>query len=376
VFRGLPSDAGGPDYQEAILSTLKGHLLHGDVEFHVRSSDWYRHRHHLDPAYNRVVLHVVWEPAGEETRRQDGESVAILALRRCVTGFGAPEAANQRLFAHPCCSSFSALDGSTLRDRIEEAGMARLESRAERFASDFLGTSPDQTAYSALMEAMGFASNREAFRELAECVPYGWIMSQPAEHRAEVLLAAAGLGPASRIAPPARLKRDTWRLSRLRPGNHPARRLVAVSILLERFRPSLVEALALLVLEAKKPRAIGQALTVCTGSVPVLGQGRADEIAVSVVLPLAHAFLPGRAEPELLFSRYPSPPGTRWTRTMIEMLLQSGHGITVRSAVQHQGLHSIYVDHCRYTNRRGCSICRGTSVDTEDGGLASGLRAG
>jgi Protein of unknown function (DUF2851) len=307
VFRGLPSDAGGPDYQEAILSTAKGRLLHGDVEFHVRSADWYRHRHHLDPAYNQVVLHVVWESDGEEIRRQDGRGVPTLALRRCVTGFGTAEVGNDHLFAHPCGPSLSALHGSTLRDRIEEAGIARLGSRAERFASDFLAISPDQTAYSALMEAMGFASNREAFRALAECVPYGWLMSQPAGLRAEVLLDAAGLGPPGRIAPPARLKPDVWRLARLRPGNHPIRRLVAISVLLERFRPSLADALAQLVLESQKPRELGRALTVCVGGVPVLGQGRADEIVVSVVLPLASACQPGRAEPALLSLPLPEP---------------------------------------------------------------------
>jgi hypothetical protein len=269
------------------------------------------------------------------------------------------------LFGHPCSAAFRSLDASTLSRRIEEAGIARLVSLAERFAADFTFTHPHQVAYSGLMQAMGFASNREPFRMLAECVPYRWIMPLPAEQRTEVLLDAAGLGPPGRVPPPACLNPDVWRLSRLRPGNHPVRRLLAVSVLLERFKPSLIEALAGLVLEAKKPREICRALTVSASGLPALGAGRADEIAASVVLPLIAAFLPERPEPTLLFSAYPSPPSTRWTRTMTEMMRVGGHELNVRSALQHQGLHATYVAHCRFGKRDGCPLCRGESPEGE-----------
>jgi hypothetical protein len=269
------------------------------------------------------------------------------------------------LFGHPCSAGFRSLDTSTLNARIEEAGLARLESRAEQFSADFTFAHPDQVAYSGLMQAMGFASNREPFRMLAECVPYQWIIGVPAELRGAVLLDAAGLGPRSQMPPPAGLNRDVWRLSRLRPGNHPVRRLMAISVLLERFKPSLVEALARLVLEAKKPREISRALTVSASGSPALGQGRADEMAVSVVLPLVAALLPDRLEPTMLFSAYPSPPSTRWTRTMTEMLRAAGHDLKVRTALQHQGLHATYVSHCRFGKRDGCPVCRGVSREDE-----------
>ena len=62
----------GPDFTDARIE-IDGQLWAGNVEIHLNSSDWYAHRHHMDPAYSNLVLHVVWncdklvfEPSGEQ----------------------------------------------------------------------------------------------------------------------------------------------------------------------------------------------------------------------------------------------------------------------------------------------------------------------
>src|SRR3972149_6166391 len=49
----------GPDFRDAVVR-LHGEERRGDVELHVRASYFLQHRHHLDPAYDRLVLHVVF----------------------------------------------------------------------------------------------------------------------------------------------------------------------------------------------------------------------------------------------------------------------------------------------------------------------------
>src|SRR5579883_196631 len=61
VFPGLCTGGAGPDFRDAILALADGSLLRGDVELHLESSGWREHCHHHDPAYERVLLHVVLE---------------------------------------------------------------------------------------------------------------------------------------------------------------------------------------------------------------------------------------------------------------------------------------------------------------------------
>ena len=61
VYPGRVNDGQGADFRDAVIAS-GGKLAKGDIEVHVRSSDWQAHRHHRDAVYNRVVLHVVmWQ---------------------------------------------------------------------------------------------------------------------------------------------------------------------------------------------------------------------------------------------------------------------------------------------------------------------------
>lgn len=355
VFRGMPSDAGGPDYQQAVVSESRRKVLTGDVEFHVLASDWYRHGHHQDARYNKVILHVVWTDDLGVTECHDGSTVPILALGDLVDeeAIAAHHLDSGRLLPHPCVRAYRRLTASSLLEAVRILGVERFHERSARFSSDLLAQPADQVLYTGLLEALGYASNRDVFRELADVAPYSWLVSVPVERRCAALLDAARLAGPSGVEVPARVDPDRWRLSRIRPANHPARRLEGIAWLLAKLGPSPAASISHRVRCAIGPIDVRRALMTPDG---LIGAGRADEVAVSVVLPFVFAF--DESSPaEALYVRYPSPPANRWTRSMQAMFSQAGHGIRPKNAAEHQGMHHLYHRFCRYERFASCPVC-------------------
>ena len=70
IHPGYHNHDAGPDFLDAKIE-LDNTLWAGQVEIHIRSSDWMRHRHDADDAYQNVVLHVVYEDDAEIKRKDD-----------------------------------------------------------------------------------------------------------------------------------------------------------------------------------------------------------------------------------------------------------------------------------------------------------------
>lgn len=358
VFRGLPSDAGGPDYQDAMIAVRDAQVVTGDVEFHVRSSDWYRHGHHRDRRYDSVVLHVVWSDDCQGTRCANGAVVPVLPLNRAGGELSVREGVRQgMLHRDPCTLAFSRLSTREVRARVRGAGVARFNQRTARFESDLSVESADQVIYAALLEGLGYASNREAFLELAAIVPFALLQNVPECERAATLLEASGLVPPAAWPPPARLSASAWRLARLRPGNHPVTRIRGISAVLNGLGRSLSANLSDMVANAARPSVLRSALTARTDKSSFIGAGRADELAVSAVLPFVAALDTGSRRAFDLFMRFSSPPANRWTRHMMGQLESAGHTLSRLSAPEHQGLHHLYHSFCRTGATSQCPAC-------------------
>lgn len=356
VYRGMPSDAGGPDYQDALFAQKDKSLLRGDVEFHVASSDWYNHGHHTDVAYNNVQLHVVWHDDRRPTVRYDGVEIPVLELCQHVnTGeknLGATP------FPRGCAYACKHLAHEQILERLRFAALERFDERADRFEADAQSVGADQTLYAAMFEALGYASNRRPFALLADAVPYAWLMSLPVDDRGPALLDAAGFGPRQRVDLPGRIAPGEWRLSRLRPANHPIRRILAAVAILNTLEPSIERAACERVLNITRPTSLIEMFHISNEAGNLLGRGRASEICVSVVLPFV-ASRPGMREKAVdLFVRFPSPPANRWTRGMRDMLTLADHPLNRQSAPFHQGMHHVYHRFCRRQRRDVCVLCR------------------
>ena len=84
IFPGRRGRGPGPDFRGAVIAGPSAIPVRGDVELHVRASDFRGHGHHRDPAYQNIVLHVVFhddEPAASgATPLPGGGAAPVVAL--------------------------------------------------------------------------------------------------------------------------------------------------------------------------------------------------------------------------------------------------------------------------------------------------------
>ena len=403
VYRGRWSFGLGPDFQEALLVLDDGPLLRGDVELHVRAADWHAHGHDRDPRYDAVILHVTYDPAPADCRRPDGTPVPHLPLapylaappERFVPTAAAPLGALDDL---PCAGPYFAGEPARLAAIVREAGYARLQVKAVQAEARFAEADPDQAFYADLLDALGYSHNRAPCRDLARRLPLAaldsYVYNLPAAptrlRLAALLLGAAGFLPwrdpaglrlsaATRSAlerewevlgtpwrPPAQPPL-AWDLARIRPANHPARRLLGLAVLLAAAGPANLAAVCLdaLAHPDADPRALVASLTATLwpdaaddgAPITLIGRDRAHEIVVNVVIPhcLARASVGGAAsladQARRLAASLPAGAGNARTRAMQQQL---GGTLRVRTALEEQGLLHLYTAWCA---SRRCYEC-------------------
>ena len=164
----------GPDFADGHI-VLGGLRWAGAIECHLLSSDWHRHGHSADPAYARVVLHVVWQHDAEVTL-PDGSLLPVLEMRGRVTPhiLARYQSLMDRMTAGPACQpDLASVPGLITTAMQERALLERLQAKAERIEAIYeaAGRDWEETAYQALAQAWGMPSNSLAFAGLAAALP-------------------------------------------------------------------------------------------------------------------------------------------------------------------------------------------------------------
>lgn len=365
IYPGRPGRTAGPDFRSALLEVEGEGLVRGDVEIHRRQRDWQGHGHGQDPAYNGVAVHAALEvDTAPATTLASGGRPLVVSLAPLLEGADAPAASAkeglwallaQRGYPQPA----TAEEASLLLDR---AGDARFFGKSGRFQGFLREQSPEQTLYEGMLEALGYHQNQQPFLKLAGRAPYQALLRAsraiPPAGRAQAvevwLLKLSGLLspdtaaavelPRTGFGPPMSVAE--WHCFRLRPANHPRRRIAGAARLVARFlEPGLVTGLERAA-TAGKARDLTAALSVAgSGGGPAyVGAGRARDLAVNVVLPFLHGLAIGRGDATggetylRLYQGFGKLQENGVTQEMAGQLLPPGATDLVKTARRQQGL--------------------------------------
>ncbi|GHS99319.1 hypothetical protein FACS189421_09560 [Bacteroidia bacterium] len=193
---GMYNQDAGPDFFNAKIK-LDDKLWAGNVEIHTLASDWYKHKHDSDKAYNSVVLHVVEEPDETPVRDQSGRLIPQWILR-------VPEHIRENYLyllhkdeAIPCLSRIHEVPEIYLTDWQNALSAERLERKTNGIFQLLHDYQDDWNAvfYIVLARHFGFGINNDAFERLAKSLPFKYILKHSdSEKQVEALfLGQAGL---------------------------------------------------------------------------------------------------------------------------------------------------------------------------------------
>ena len=243
----------GPDFFNARIR-LDNTEWAGNIEMHLRSSEWLTHGHQHDPAYDNVVLHVVWDD-DVPVVRPNGSLIPCLVLRGRV-----PPMLLQRYqqLIHeqawiPCAGRIAETPSIIRLNWLDRLTAERLEQKTDLLTTQLTATENhwEEAFYRVLARSFGLKVNCEPFEMMARSLP----LSILAKHKNDLFqLEALLFGQAGLLEEtftesyPTKLAKEyqflrhkyqlspiagsNWKFLRLRPANFPSVRIAQFAVLI------------------------------------------------------------------------------------------------------------------------------------------------
>ena len=386
IDAGLPNTNAGPDFFNAKLK-IGGTLWVGNIEVHTLASDWMRHGHDKDAAYDNVILHVA-ETVDCEVFRANGVPVPQLQLP-------CPDPVRQRYdeLSHaeiypPCYSILSSLPKLTVHSWLSALQVERFEQKARVIATrlERYNNHCEDVFFITLARNFGFGLNGDAFEAWASRLPFRAID----KHRDDLFqVEAFFFGQAGLLdeeLPDAdgyyrKLQKEfrylqhkfelsvpmtatQWRFLRLRPGNFPHVRLAQLANLYYKERSLFSR-----IMEADTLEAVRKLLTVTTSPYweehfnfrkvsssreKQVGKNAQNLIIINTVIPFLYAYGLHKAD-ELLCERATGFLESLKAEDNHIIRHWSGAGLPVSTAADSQALLQLQKEYC---DKKDCLRCR------------------
>ena len=380
VATGYRNTDSGPDFLEAKVQ-IGDKLWAGHVEIHVKSSDWNRHGHQNDKAYQNVILHVVYE---NDTKAND---IPTLELKG---HFDEALFVNYQKFISakswiPCERSIAKVPVFTRLSWLDRMTVERLENKSEAVAKILNANQFDweDALYKLLMHYFGLKVNNEPFEYLSNILPFKTLLKH-ADNLVQVeamLMGCAGFLEKDFTEDyPLLLKREfavmkakfnlltipeeRWKFMRMRPSNFPTIRLAQMAQLIHqngclfskiRETKSTTEVKDLFDVKASEYWETHYRLESKSESKPKhLGDATADILIINAVVPLLFCY--GKlhkdesvCETALQFLEETEAEDNATIRHFASC------GVAAQNAMQSQALLQLFNMYCK---RKRCLECR------------------
>ncbi|MEI6123081.1 MAG: DUF2851 family protein [Bacteroidota bacterium] len=243
----------GPDFSNAKIR-INNILWVGNVEVHLKSSDWYNHKHHKNKTYDTVVLHVVWENDKQIVDKQ-GNNVPTLELKNKVDHYLLDK---YKFFIEkanwiPCEKLLDLVEPFIVFAWLEALSIERLQVKSEFILKKLMLSTNnwEKVFYEVIARNFGFSLNADTFELLAKSLNIKYISRCKNNlFQIEALL----FGQAGFLCEeytedyPIKLKneynyfqhkfdlkpidRHLWKFLRLRPNNFPTIRIAQFAMLI------------------------------------------------------------------------------------------------------------------------------------------------
>ncbi len=353
----------GPDYSHARVR-IEGKEWVGNIEIHVCASDWTKHRHHLDSAYDNVILHVV-RIADKPVYNSKGELVP-----QCALNYPSDKDYLTRLFesaqqmdsavARIGCAEQLLRDPNLLTEGWRKTLLyKRLECKRasiERLLEITKG-SWEHALYISLARNFGFHTNSLPFEQLAINTPLSYLQ----KHRnslfqlTAILMGQAGLIKNEQVSELAKeyaflrtkfgltpMDGTMWKQGKLRPQNSPELRIRQFAELLYKSENMLSK-----ILDTNNLKELEELFTV-----DKMGKSSIDILLINTVIPYKYAYAKhrnGSFDAQALMERI-APENNTIVRQWRVL------GQTVRNAADTQALLHLYQNYCQHHECINCEV--------------------
>lgn len=320
IHPGLPNTDAGPDFFNAKVK-IGDTLWAGNIEIHLKASDWIKHNHNKDKAYDNVILHVVTE---NDMQVSTTKGRIIPAWQMPIPGslFDRYRALNHSSNSIPCAGKVNNLNPLAFYSWLERMAVEKLQDKVQQIEQIYRSYNSDwdEVLYVMLTRNFGYGINSQPFEQLARLTPWRTVL----KNRDDVLrLEALFLGQAGLLSPTkdddaytqklrseylllktkyglSAVEAHQWKFLRLRPSNFPSIRLAQLASLFHQKHISLQN-----LLSVQSAKELGNMLSVSTSDYWIthyrpgtasfpksknLGKQSCELLIINTLIPLTFAY--------------------------------------------------------------------------------------